>query len=300
MVNSRDEKITRAIATVVMSFLAICALLPFILLIIASFTDNGVAVREGYSFFPSQFSLSAYQYLAQQWSMLGKGYLMTIVVTVLGTTIGLTITSMLAYALTVPGLPGRKVMSFMIILSMLFHGGIVASYYVYSNLIHIKDTIWALVMPGMLMSAFNIILMRNFFSSSISSELMESARIDGAGEIKIFAKIVIPLSVPILATVGLMQAVGYWNEWTNGMYYLTKRNGSQYYTIQLILNQLNEDIQFLSSNAAQMGLVVDTSNLPTTTMRMAVAVVAILPLLIAYPFFQKYFVKGITLGAVKG
>ncbi len=300
MLNSKSEKRMLILSNAALMFLAVCALLPFLLLIIGSVTDNAVALSEGYSFTPSKFSLAAYAYLAEHWNLIGRGYLMTILVTAIGTAIGLMITSMYAYAITVPGLPGGKLLFVLVLISMLFNGGIVSSYYVYSNLIHIKDTIWALIIPNFLMNAFNIILVKNYFRSNISTELMESARMDGAGEIRVFAKIVMPLSVPILATIGLLQALGYWNDWTNGLYYLTKRGGAGYYTIQIILNQMNEDITFMASNAASMGMTVDTSNLPTTSMRMAIAFVAILPILIAYPFFQKYFVKGISIGAVKG
>ena len=300
MINSSSDKTVKVLANVCLMFLSLCALFPFVLLIIASFTENGVAIAEGYSFTPSKFSLAAYEYLVQEWRTIGRGYLMTIIVTVIGTATGLLITSMFSYALIVQDLPGRSILTVMVLISMLFNGGIVASYFIYSNVMHIKDTIFALIVPGLLMNAFNIILMRNFFKDNVSQEILESARIDGSGELRIFAQMVLPLSVPILATIGLLQAIGYWNDWTNGLYYLTKRGGAAYYTIQLILNQMNEDIQFLASNSAKLGISVDTSAMPTTTMRMAIAVVAILPILVAYPFFQKYFVKGISVGAVKG
>lgn len=290
----------RGISNAVLILIAVAALVPFILLVVASFTENSVALTEGYSFFPSAYSTAAYEYLAKEWRTIGLGYLMTVLVTVIGTAIGLMITAMFAYALSVPGLPLQRLLMTLVIVSMLFNGGIVASYFIYSNVIHIKDSIFALIVPNLMMNAFNIILVKNFFSANVVGELLEAARIDGAGEIRIFAQIVLPLAVPILATVGLLQAIGYWNDWTNGLYYLTKRGGSIYYTIQTILNQMNEDITFLASNSAQMGLSIDTSELPTTSMRMAIAVVAVVPILAAYPFFQKYFVKGIAVGAVKG
>ncbi len=290
----------RGISNAVLILIAVAALVPFILLVVASFTENSVALTEGYSFFPSAYSTAAYEYLAKEWRTIGLGYLMTVLVTVIGTAVGLMITAMFAYALSVPGLPLQRLLMTLVIVSMLFNGGIVASYFIYSNVIHIKDSIFALIVPNLMMNAFNIILVKNFFSANVVGELLEAARIDGAGEIRIFAQIVLPLAVPILATVGLLQAIGYWNDWTNGLYYLTKRGGSIYYTIQTILNQMNEDITFLASNSAQMGLSIDTSELPTTSMRMAIAVVAVVPILAAYPFFQKYFVKGIAVGAVKG
>lgn len=300
MIRSKSQKFMDIFSHGLLILFSLYAVLPFILLIISSFTDNDTALVEGYSFFPSKLSLAAYEYLIQQWQMIGRGYLMTIVVTVLGTALSVVITASFAYALSVKGLPGQKLLTIMVIISMLFNGGIVASYYVYSNVIHIKDTIWALIVPGFLMTAFNVILILNYYRTNISPEILESARIDGAGEICIYTKIVMPLSVPIYATIGLMTAVNYWNDWTNGLYYLTQRNGSHLYTIQLILNQINENISFLASNAAQYGLNVDQSAMPSTTVRMAIAVVAIIPIIIAFPFFQKYFVKGIAVGSVKG
>lgn len=300
MIKSKSAIRAGIIANTILIIFALFAVLPFILLIIASFTDNQVAQIEGYSFFPSKLSTSAYQYLLDQWQMIGRGYFMTISVTVVGTILCLVITAAFAYALSVPELPGRQFLMMMVIISMLFNGGIVASYYVYANFIHIKDTFWALVVPGFLMSAFNVILIRNYYINNISGEILESARLDGAGEILIFLKIVVPLSVPIYATIGLMSAVGYWNEWTNGLYYLTQRGGSHLYTIQIILNQINENVNFMATNAAQLGITVDQSSMPTTTIRMAIAVVAIFPIVAAFPFFQQYFVKGISLGGVKG
>ena len=300
MIKSKEQKRLSIITNSIMIFLSLAVILPFILLIMSSLTENASAIKYGYSFIPKKFSLEAYRYLITEWKTLGKAYLMTIVVTVVGTFLCLILTSTMAYALSNKDIPGKKLLTFFVVFSMLFNGGLVATYFVYTNLIHIKDTVWALIVPGVLVSGFNIILMKNYFSGNIGEEILDSARIDGAGEIKIFMKIVVPLSVPMYATIGLLSAVNYWNEWKNGMYYLTQQNGSQYYTIQLILNRLNDNISYLAANAASMGIAIDMTELPTTTMRMAIAVVAILPIIIAYPFFQKYFVKGITVGGIKG
>lgn len=288
----------RIAAHIVMVILSLCAILPFILLISASLTDNSTAIVEGFKFIPSKWSLAAYEYIIEDWSTIGRAYLMTFLVTIIGTAISLLITSMFAYALSNKNLPGRGVLTFLVVFTMLFNGGIVSSYYMWSNVFKIKDTIWALILPNLLMNAFNVILVKNYFQNSISPSILEAARIDGANEFMTFFRIVMPLSLPILATVGLMTAIAYWNDWTNGLYFLTERNGSHLYTIQLVLNSINENIQFLANNSellAQTG----TANLPSTTMRMAVAVFGIVPILVAYPFFQKYFVKGITLGGVK-
>ena len=280
----------------VMCLLSFLALMPFILLIIASFTDETVALTDGYSYFPAKWSLDAYDYIFQQAEMLGKAYLMTILVTVIGTAVGLTITALLAYMLSQKGLPGRKVLNFLVVFTMLFNGGLVPTYIMYVGTFHIKDTIFGLIVPNLLLSAFMVMLVRNYFENSIPLDLYEAARIDGASEFQTFVKIALPLSTPILATVGLMMGIAYWNDWQNGLYYLSDKS-RDLYTIQNILNNINENIAFLSSNATSG---VNLADLPTATVRMAIAVVAILPILVVYPFFQKYFAKGITMGAVKG
>lgn len=292
----KESTVWQIIAHAVMIIGSLLALLPFVLLVIASFTDNQTALVNGYSFFPAKWSLEAYQYIAREWMTVGRAYLMTIIVTAAGTLVSLVLTSTFAFAVSNNRLPGHKILMFLSIFTMLFNGGIVASYYVYSNIFHIKDTIFALIVPNLLMSPFNVVLVKNYYQNSISPSITEAARIDGASVFQVFQKIVIPLSVPILATIGLMTAIAYWNDWTNGLYFLTERNGVKLYTIQLVLNKINENINFLANNSE---LAAKAASLPSTTMRMAIAVVGVLPIMIAYPFFQKYFVKGITLGGVK-
>lgn len=295
----REEIKTQIFGHIFMAIFSLLALMPFLLLIISSLTDNSWAVANGFSYFPKKWSLDAYLYIANSWQTIGRAYIITIVVTAVGTFLSIMITSLFAYGLSNERIPGNGVISFLVIFTMLFNGGLVATYYVYTNLFHIRDTIFALVFPGLLMNAFNIILVKNYFKSSIPDSLVEAARIDGANEFTIFFKICFPLSKPILATIGLMTGIAYWNDWQNGLYYLTQRNGSKWYTIQVVLNSINENINFLSSNAG-MNSVTSITTMPSTTARMAIAVVGIIPILIAYPFFQKYFVKGITLGGVKG
>lgn len=269
-------------------------------MVIASFTDNTWATQNGFSYFPSKFSLEAYKYIGVQWGQIGQAYLMTFLVTLVGTVISVVITSMFAYGISHQEIPGMKLVSFLLVFTMLFNGGLVATYYSYVKIFQIKDTFLAILLPSLLMNAFNVILVRNYIISSIPASLTEAARIDGASEISIYAKIILPLSKPIMATVGLMTALGYWNDWINGMYYLSERKGGKYYTIQVILNNINENIQVLLQNASKLSSTgVKVTDMPSTTVRMAIAVVGILPIIVAYPFFQKYFVKGITLGGVK-
>ena len=293
----KQSRKVSVLCNAVLIIAALLALLPFLLLIIASFTDNGWALANGFSYFPGKWSTSAYQYLTGQIATIGRAYIMTIIVTAIGTTASILMTSLLAYGLNNEELPGVRFLNLMVIFTMLFNGGLVATYYTYTNIFHIKDTIWALIVPNLLMNAFNIILVKNYFRTSIPASLVEAARIDGASEFCIFFKVVFPLSKPIMATIGLMTGLMYWNDWQNGLYYLTQRNGGKFYTVQVVLNTINENISFLSSNS---GTGAAVAAMPTATARMAIAVVGILPVLIIYPFFQKYFVKGITLGGVKG
>lgn len=294
-----DEKKWNIAANVVSIIFCASVMLPFLLLLIASFTDNNWATVNGFSFFPQEWSLGAYKYILHKWKVIGHGYLMTIIVTIIGTVVSVVITSMYAWGIADEKLPGAKILNILTILTMLFSGGIVANYFVWTNVFEIRDTIWALILPNCLMNGFNIILVKNYYKCSIPKEMVEAARIDGASEIGLFWRIVFPLALPITITVGLMTALRYWNDWINGLYYLTQRDGSKYYTIQLILNQINENIAFLSQNADNAG-TINITDIPSTTARMAIAIVGVLPIMVIYPFFQKYFVKGITLGGVKG
>ena len=281
-------------AHVVLILLTLAAIVPFVLLIIASFTDNSVAITEGFSFFPSKWSADAYQYIINEKDTMLRAYGVTIVVTLIVTTLGLLISVMLAYSLANSDLPGRNFLTFFVTLTMLFNGGLVPTYLIYTNVFHIKDTLAALIVPNLLMNGFNVILIRNYFATGVPTVLYEAARIDGASEFYIFYRIALPLSKPILATVGLLMGIAYWNDWQNGLYYL---NDATLYSIQNILNRINENISFLASNSTSG---VKISDLPTSTIRMAIAVIGILPIVCIYPFFQEYFVRGIAVGAVKG
>lgn len=292
---SKDLKRWKVVAHIVMIFMSAMALLPFLLLIIASFTEESVALRDGYSYFPAALSLDAYAYIMQNASTFLRAYGMTILVTLIGTTVSIIITALTAYVLSKRDLPFVKIMNLFTIFTMLFNGGLVATYISYVTTFHIKDTIFALLVPNLLMNAFMIMLVRNYFEHNIPAEIYESARIDGASEIRIFINLVLPLSVPILATVGLMSGIAYWNDWQNSLYYVDDR---ALYTIQAVLNSINESISALATLSGAAG--ASAADLPSTTIRMAIAVVGILPILIIYPIFQKYFAAGLMAGSVKG
>lgn len=286
-----------ALAPLVLTLVSAFCLLPFVLLFVSSFTDEALIMRDGYSFFPRGLSLEAYQYLFSQSETIGRGYLISIGVTALGTFLSLIITTFLAYPLSRPEMPGRQALSLFVFFTVLFNGGLVATYLVYTQIFHIKNTLFALLVPGLLMNGYNVLMMRTFFRTSLPPSLIESARIDGAGEFRILFRVVMPLSMPILATIGLFSAIYYWNDWFNGLIYLTD---SRLFSIQNILNRIISDIQFLSSGGLASQASEATSSIPSITVRMAIAVVGVIPILVAYPFFQKYFVKGIAVGAVKG
>ena len=250
-------------------------------------------MRDGYSFWPSEWSLDAYRYLFGQGGQLIHAYMISIFVTVVGTIVGLLLTLMLAYTLAQKDLPGRGVLAFFVFFTMLFNGGLVPSYIMWTTVFHIKNTIWALLLPNLLVKAFFVILARSYFQTNLPTEIQESARIDGAGEVQIFVQIAVPLAKPIISTLLLFIGLSYWNDWNNGLIYLTDNN---LYSIQNVLNEMIKSIQFLSQNAASVSAVA----LPSNGVRMAIAVVATVPVLVAYPFLQKGFVKGIVMGGVKG
>ena len=294
MIGKSERRMAR-LAHVVLIVFSLMAVLPFILLISASLTEENAALKYGFGFIPKVFILAAYKYISYQSKMIIRAYGITIFTTVIGTSVGLTMTSMLGFGLS-KDIPGRRILNFFVVFTMLFNGGLVPTYLVYTKYLHLGNTIWALIIPSLLMNAFHVMLVRNYFSTSIPESLIESAKLDGASEMMIFRAIVLPLSKPIMATIGLMLALSYWNNWTNGLYYL---DDTSLYSIQNVLNAINNNIIAINS-VSNMGLAINKSEVPALTARMAIAVIGIVPMLCIYPFFQKYFVKGITIGAVKG
>lgn len=222
---------------------------------------------------------------------------LSIFVTFAGTILGLSTTVLLAYAISRRDLIGRRALMFFVFFTMLFNGGMVPTYLMYIQLFGIKNTYWALLFPHLLVNGFNILLVRTFFANNVPEALLEAARIDGAGELRTFLSVVLPISKPILATVGLLIGVGYWNDWYNGLLFVTE---VPYYTLQNFLNKIMMDLQFLSQN---MSVTSDVNsiiaNVPSSTVRMAMAFIGTLPVIVIFPFFQKYFTKGIAVGAMK-
>lgn len=284
------------VSNLIMILWAIIIILPFILLVMSSITEENALIRYGYSFFPKKFSLESYAYIINSGEKILRAYGVSIFVTAVGVVLNVALSAMMAYPLSVKNLPGRRLMSFYVFFTMLFNGGIVPSYMMWSSL-GIKDTILAQILPSLLLSAWNVIIMRTYFSTSIPESLFEAAEIDGASQFRIFWKIVIPLGKPILISIGIFSGLAYWNDWTNGLYYIQKNK--ELYNVQNLLNQMVTSISYLmkSSNA---GMAEAAAKIPATGIQMAIALIAILPVMLIFPFLQKYYTKGLTLGGVKG
>lgn len=293
----QDEKGFHYFALVVMIILAIYCVIPFILMLSVSFSSEA-ALAQGYKFFPQEFSLNAYQFLWVKRATIFRSYALTILVTVVGTAANLVLTSLFAYPLSRKDFKLRNVFAFILFFTMLFNGGLTASYIVWTQLFHIKNKIWAYILPGSLMGAMNVLMVRNYYNANIPYPIIEAARLDGANDLKIYTRIMVPLSKPVMTTVGLFAALGYWNNWTNGLYYITD---PKLYTIQVYLKKLMDSIQFLkTSDMVDEAAKLAAMSLPTESARMAIAIIAILPILCVYPFIQGELIKGMVVGGVKG
>lgn len=292
-----NNKTFQVVANILMILLAILCVFPFVLLVISSFTEESTLLRDGYSLFPANWSAESYAYMFKKSSTIMRAYGVTVFVSVVGTAASMLLTILMAYPLSRHDLPHRSLFAFYVFFTMLFNGGLVPSYIMWTRYFHIKNTIWALIIPALLLNAFYIIMMRTYFTTNVPDAVIEAARIDGAGEWRVLFGIVLPMSLPMIATLGLLIGLSYWNDWKNGLYYLTD---SKLYSVQNMLNTMLQDVRFLASGAGGSNASEIAANMPAVGIKMAIAVVGALPIMIIYPFFQKYFVKGITIGAVKG
>ncbi|WP_123039615.1 carbohydrate ABC transporter permease [Cohnella candidum] len=295
---NQDKGIWQWVSHIILAVFCILCIIPFVLLVSASLSSEDSILQNGYAFLPKVFSLDAYEYLTGNMSVIGRAYGITVIVTAIGTAVSLLMTAMLGYGLSRKEIPGYKLYTFLVFFTLLFNGGLVPTYLVYTQMFDVKNTLWALLIPGLLMNGFNVLLARSFFINTIPGPVLESAKIDGAGEYRIFFQMVLPLSLPIMATIGLFTGIMYWNDWNNGLIYITDQ---KLYSIQILLNQIMQNIEALKTASSAYGdASANAAELPGETARMAIAVIGVLPIMIAYPFFQRFFVKGIAGGAVKG
>lgn len=280
-----------------MILLSLLSIIPFIFVFIISLTDENVLALNGYRFIPEKLSLFAYEYIIEAGASIIRSYGVTILVTVVGMLLGLLLTGSFAYALSRSTYAYKKFFTVLITVPMLFSGGMIANYLIVTKVLMLKNSVWALILP-LCMNSFNVIVLRTFFKTSIPEAVVESAKIDGASEWRLFFKIVIPMALPGMATIGLFLTLAYWNDWFNAMMYMENPN---WFPLQYLLIKIQTSIDWLASNKSVMGVsgVQAAAALPKETIKMAIVVISTLPIIFAYPFFQRYFVSGLTVGAVK-
>jgi len=295
--NSISRK-TNSMFNLLFALYCVICVAPLILIFTVSITDSASLVEQGYTFFPKVLSTTAYKYLFTDPSKIIRAYGMSIAVCVIGTFLSTLMVLLYAYPLSRKNFKGRNFFAFYIFFTMLFNGGLVPWYIMYTKYIGLRDNPVMLVIPG-LVSAFNVLIVKTFFTLNLPDSVLESAKIDGASEGRIFVSIVLPLSTPVIATIGLFSVLMYWNDWYACLLYI---NSPKYYNIQFAMYQALRTVEYLTSSMAQSTAATrgELGKVPSETLRMAMAILGIGPIVFAYPFFQKYFIKGLTIGAVKG
>lgn len=297
---NRIHPVTNVVFNALFLILALVCFLPIVFIFIISITDNDVIRQQGYQLFVTAetFSAEAYEYLWSQRLTILNSLWVSICVTAIGTVLGVLLTTVMGYVLSRREHKLNNFLTILIFIPMVFGGGMAASYVVNTQILHLKDTIWALILP-LAVSSFNVTISRTFFRNTIPDEVIESARIDGASQWTVFFKIVMPISKPVLATIGLFLAFGYWNDWFQSKLYISS---DHLLSLQAMLDRMQSSLDFLTKNPT--ALLGDSgalrASMPQESVRMAIAFVVAVPIACVYPFFQKYFISGLTVGAVKG
>lgn len=287
--------VPNVLLNIVLLLFSLACILPFVFTIIISFTDESVLLN-GYSFWPSKWSLAGYEYVFKSGGMIFNAFWVSIQLVVIGTILGLAITSMYAYILFRKDYKFRKFFNWLSFITMIFSAGLVPTYVVFVQMFHLKNSLWALIFP-LLCTPSNIIILKTFYTTSIPEALIESASIDGCSEFRTFAQIILPISLPGLATIALFYTLGYWNDWYNALLYIDE---ASMVPLQYLLMKIQNNINYLTTNLGDVGTAEALRNMPSESARMVLAVIIIVPIACAYPFFQKYFVSGLTVGSVKG
>ena len=288
-----DTLCFKAIGYPLLCLFALICIIPFFLIIASSFTSESYIIKNGYVLWPKEFSLTAYELIFKNPAKILRAYGVPAFVTITGTALSVFINAMTGYVLQRKDFKWRNIFSFYFFFTTLFSGGLVPWYILCVKTLHLKNTIWVLIIPTMV-SVWNIILVKGFMGG-IPGEITESAKIDGAGDFRIFVKLILPLSKPVIATIGLFTALAYWNDWYMCMLFIDKK---ELFDLQYLLYQLMGSIKALREIASQT--TVSVSSMPIESTKMALTIVATGPIILVYPFVQKYFVKGLTLGSVKG
>lgn len=282
---------------VIMAFIGFLCIFPYVISVIISFTPADIINSEGYKIIPSSFDTSTYQFVMSGWKDIVHAYFITIIVTVIGTFLVLSVTMSCGYVLSRKSFKYKKALTLYIFITMLFNAGMTANYMVMTQALHLGNTIWALILP-LAVNPFWIFIARTFIVQSVPEAIVESAQIDGASEFQTFFKIVLLVCKPVIATIGLFSTLAYWNDWFNAKLYITDRS---LYTLQFYLVKMQDNIKFMKENAALLGAQAAelAQSLPDDTIVMAVMVIVTIPLVVTYPYFQRYFVEGLTVGSVK-
>ena len=278
--------------------LALICVIPAVLVVSISFSAEQSITDYGYRLIPKIISLDGYGYLLKQGALIIRALGVSLFVTIVGTALGTLLTTLMGYVLSRPDYKLNGFLTMLVFIPMVFNGGLVSTYFIVSQFLHLKNTLWALILP-LSVSSFNVVICRTFFKTTIPEELIESAKMDGATQFKIFFQIVLPISLPVIATIGLFLCFAYWNDWYQSMLYI---DNQRLYSLQALLNAIMTNINMLAQNAATMGASMAdmVANMPKEAARMAIVVIIGLPIACAYPFLQKYFISGLTVGAVKG
>lgn len=287
-----------ALFHVIFIVISLLCVIPVLFVLSISFSSEAAINEYGYRLIPKVFSAESYLFLLKQGSVILRALGVSLFVTITGTALGTLLTTTMGYVLSRSQYRLRGFLTWVVFIPMVFNGGMVSSYYVNANLLGLKNNIWALILP-LAVSSFNVIICKTFFKSTIPDSIVESAKIDGASQLKIFFKIVLPVSLPVLATIGLFLCFTYWNDWFQSMLYI---DDSRLNSLQALLTQIMGNVDYLSQNAAGLGVSAAelAKNMPKEGARMAIAILIVLPIACAYPFFQCYFISGLTVGAVKG
>ncbi|AIQ34733.1 MULTISPECIES: carbohydrate ABC transporter permease [unclassified Paenibacillus] len=295
---NRTSNGINALFTLIFILMAIACVVPVIVVLSISLTDESYIRETGYSILPTALSADAYAYIAKQGTMILRALGVSLLVTVVGTVLGVLLTTTMGYVISRPGYKLKNFLTWVVFIPMVFNGGLVSSYFINTNFLGLKNSVWALILP-LAVSSFNVIICKTFFRSTIPDGLTESAEIDGASQFRTFFSIILPISLPVLATIGLFLCFGYWNDWFQSMLYIDNQN---LYSLQALLNSLMSNADALARNSISMGISFAelVATMPKESARMAVAILIVLPVACAYPFFQRYFITGLTIGAVKG
>ena len=289
------NKGTDLVLSLFMILLSVFMILPVILILVISFSSESSIAQNGYRFFPSEWSMDAYIFILHNPGNMIRAFGLTLVITLAGTAVSLILISTMAYVLSNREYSLRKVLNWVILIPMFFSGGLAAAYAVNTQLFGLKNTLFALILPGAC-SSWYIIVMRTYFMNNIPDDILEAARLDGASAFRLYFQFVLPMSKPVLFTVGVFEAFSYWNRWYENLIY-TDSGHSELYTLQYILYNMERSASWFSANENVSGTVM--AAVPTESLRMALACMIIIPVIIIYPFFRRFFVRGLTAGAGK-